>query len=109
MRIDEACALALVEHGAHDVARHALLTLGGRELGDARVDLRADVRSEPVEALAKQLPLRTDEPGDLGEPMAARVAAATARPPLAVFGDRLRAPVDVVVDGEELLSHAISR
>jgi hypothetical protein len=105
MRVDATCTLALVEHRADDVARHAVLALGGGELGDLRVDLGADARLEHVEPLAKEIPLRANEPRDLGEAMATRVAAATAWPPRMLLRRRVRAPVDVVVESEELLSH----
>jgi len=52
MLVNAACALGLVEHGTHDVARQPLLALGESERGDARVDLGADVGRERVEPLA---------------------------------------------------------
>jgi hypothetical protein len=105
MLVDATCALAFVEHRADDMARHALLALGDGELGDARVDRRAHVRGEGIQALAKQLPLGTHHPRHLCQPAAARITAATARPPRALLGGRAGATVDVVVEGEELLSH----
>jgi hypothetical protein len=106
VRVDAACALALVEHRTDDVARDASLALGGRKAFDARVDLGANGRSERIEALAQQVPLGAHHARDLGEMPAARVAAASARPPVALAGGRASSPVDVVVEGEELLSHA---
>jgi hypothetical protein len=105
MRVHAACALALVEHRAHDGTREPALALGRSQVLDARVDLRAEVGSERVEALAKQLPLGAYELRDIGETAAARVAAATARPPRALVGRSARTPFDVVVEGEEAGSH----
>jgi hypothetical protein len=105
MRIDAARALALVEHGTHDVTRQAPLALGFGEIGDARIDLGAHLGREAVETFAEQLPLGANELRDVREAMTAGVAAATARPPRALLGRRARASIDVVVEGEEPGSH----
>jgi hypothetical protein len=105
MRVHAARAFGLVEHGAHDVSRQGAFTLEVRELADARIDARSHVGSQRVEALAEEIPLRAHETRDLGEAMTARVAAAPARPPGALLGGGASAPLDVVVDGEEALSH----
>jgi hypothetical protein len=105
MRVDATGALGLVEHGADDVARKRPFALESRQRFDAPVDLGAHDGGEQVEAFAKQLPLRPHQSRDLGEPMTARVAAAAARPPRVLLGGRLRAALDVVVDGKEVFSH----
>jgi len=106
MRVHAARAFGVVEHGAHDVAGKRAFTLEERELGDARVDRRPHVVRQRVEALAKQVPLRAHHTRDLGETMTAGVAPAPARPPGALVGGGPSAPLDVVVDREESLSHA---
>jgi hypothetical protein len=105
MRVHAAGAFRLVEHGTHDVSRQGAFTLEGRELVDARIDARAHVGSQRVEALTEEIPLRPHDTRDLGEAMTAGVAAAPARPPGALLGGGASAPLDVVVDGEEALSH----
>jgi hydroxyacylglutathione hydrolase len=103
--VDAARAFGLVEHGAHDVARQRALALESRERDDARIDRRANIGGERVEALAEEVPLRAHETRDLGEAMTAGVAAPPARPPGALLGRGASAPLDVVVDGQESLSH----
>jgi len=105
MRVDAAGTLGLVEHRADDVARQRASLLERRERGDATVDVGAHVGRKRVEPFAKQLPLRAHETGDLGEPMTARVASPPARPPRVLVGREPGAAIDVVVDGEESLSH----
>jgi glyoxylase-like metal-dependent hydrolase (beta-lactamase superfamily II) len=105
MRIHAARTFGFVEHGAHDVSWQRAFTLESGERGDARVYRGAHVGSERVEAFAEQLPFRAHEARHLGEAMTARVAATPARPPRALLGGGAGASFDVVVDGEESLSH----
>jgi hypothetical protein len=104
MLVDEARALTLIEHRARDVARETSFSLGARKLGDASVDLGANVGSEGIQPFAKELPLCANEARHVGEAAAARIAAAPARPPRTLVGYRVRARREIIVDGEEARS-----
>jgi hypothetical protein len=106
VRVDAAGAFFLVEHGADDMARERAVLLRACERRDASVDLRAGLRREEIEPLAQQLPLGAHHPRDLGEAMAARVATATTGPPVMTVVRGSRAPLHVLVHGEQPVSRA---
>jgi len=101
MRVHQARAFLLVEHGTRD--RPARRLVG--EALDAGGDLRAHVRRQRGEALLEQRPLRAHELRYVGEAPAARVAAATAGPPRMRLARGARAALHVFVDREEPGSH----
>ena len=105
MRVNEARSLALVEHGARDVARKAAFASRAGKIGDASIDACAHVGGERVEAFLQELPLGADELRHVCEAATAKVAATLARPPRIFTRGHARAALDVVVNGEQSFSH----